>query len=323
MDEPVNDVGKFLLSDEESKSNNTLQFQEESHNNLFQYGYQKYYYQHFQDNQNISLIDEEQLYESPNPEEKYAELNTIIPNIIDNQRSDASFNEINKIQIIGHTKSTTFITKKRGRKNVKSNEKGVHTKYFPDNRRESYWRLFMSYILMLANSFSCPYKMDSPNFIQQYGGNSIVENEKFLKVKIYQYFSYNTFFNDGKNHRKIGDRNLEIIKKMVFEQKNQTYIAIMKSTIEELFEIFKNNKKYITKNGRIYDLPNFKTIDDAFIEIQNNLEKDNILSADQIQDELNRVITLVHYIKIKGKEIKRKINASNKINYIKITELED
>ena len=247
MDESVNEFGKYFLSDKKIKSNDILQVQEENQNNLFQYGYQKYYYPLFQYNQNISLIDEEQLDESPNPEEKYAEQNTIIPYIINNQRNETPSNEINQIQIIGHTKSTTFITKKRGRKNVKSNEKGVHTKYFPDNRRESYWRLFMSYILLLANSFSSPYKIDSTNFIQQYGGNSIVENEKFLKVKIYQYFSYNTFFNDGKNHRKRGDRNLEIIKKMVFEQKNQTYIAIMKSTIEEMFEIFKIIKNILLK----------------------------------------------------------------------------
>lgn len=323
MKENINFLQNILLSDEESQNNDIHRFLVQAQNNPFQLGFQKnnLSYQYIK---NLSLIDDiEQLYTIPNQEENNVEQYTIIPNITNNQKIDASFNKINKLQIINPTKSTTFISKKKGRKNKKTNEKGVHTKYFPDNRRELYWRLFMNYILILVNSLSFSDKIDSTNFIQQYGGNSIVDNEKFLKVKIYQYFSYNTFFKNDKIHRKTGTKNLEVIKKMVFEEKNQTYIAIMKSTIEEMFEIFKNNEKYINKNGKIYYLENFKTIDDAYIEIQNDLEKDNVLSVDQIQDELNRIANLVDYIKIKGKEIKRKIKSNRTLNYITIDELED
>ena len=323
----INNFGNYSFQDEESQNNGIKKDQEDIQNNIFQFDFVKYSYPltpyNQYPNQNLSLIDGEKLDFSPYPEENDVDQNTIIPNITKNQKTDAAFNGMKKIQIIAHTKTTTFITKKKGRKNIKSNEKGEHTKYFPDNRRESYWRLFMNYILMLANSFSSPYNMKPTNFIQQYGGNSIADNEKFLKVKIYQYFSYNTSFNDEKIHRKIGDRNLEIIKKMISKNKNPTYIAIMKSSIEEMFEIFKNNKKYIIKDGKLYYLSDFKTIDDAYIEIQNNLKKDNVLSDEEIKDELYRLETLVDYIKIKGKEIKRKIESTKEIDYITINELED
>lgn len=327
MEELSNNFGNNSIQDEESQNNAPKKVQEDMQNNIFLFDFQKYFYPLTQYNQeyeqNSSLIFGEQLNLNPYPEENDVDQNTIIPNITKNQKTDAAFNEMKKIQIIAHTKTTTFITKKKGRKNIKSNEKGEHTKYSPDNRRESYWRLFMNYILMLANSFSFPNNMKPTNFIQQYGGNSIADNEKFLKVKIYQYFSYNTSFNDDKIHRKIGDRNLEIIKKMVFKKKNPTYIAIMKSSIEEMFEIFKNNKKYIIKDCKLYYLSDFKTIDDAYVEIENNLKKDNVLSDEQIKDELYRLETLVDYIKKNGKEIKRKIESTKEIDYITINELED
>ena len=323
MDEHRNFFQNYFLSDEESQINSNQAYLEDAKNNLFQLDFQEYLCPSPLFSQNLSLIDIEKVYEIQNLEENEAEQNTIIPNINNNQKIDMPFNEINKLQTISPTKTTTFLTKKKGRKSIKSNEKGIHTKYSPDNRREYYWRLFMNFILVLANSISYPDKMEPTNFIKQYGGNSIVDNEKFLKVKIYQYFSYNTVFNDDKNHRKTGNNNLKVIKKMVFEKKNETYIFIMKSTIEEMFEIFKKNEKYIIKNDKKYYIPGFKTIDDACIEIQNDLENDNVLSAEQIQVELNRVATLVDYIKIKGKEIKRKIKSTRIIDYIKIPELED
>ena len=125
----------------------------------------------------------------------------------------------------------------------------------------------MNSILMLVNSYSSPDVMDKPNCFQQYGGNFITKNERFLKLKIYQYFSYNTFQNDNKRHLKNGTSNIKIIKKMVFEEENKVYIAIMKSTIEEMFERFKNNEKFVIKDNKVYYLPDFKTIDDAFKEI--------------------------------------------------------
>ena len=72
-----------------------------------------------------------------------------------------------------------------------------------------------------------------------------------------------------------------------------------------------------------YYLPDFKTIDDAFIEIQNNLEEENILSTEEIQDELNRFENLVEFVKIEGQKIKRKEKCTRQLNYIIIPELED
>ena len=216
-----------------------------------------------------------------------------------------------------------FNTKKRGRKKKDNIKKTRHTKYADDNQRKKNWGLFMNYILDLINSyFESKNTIQKTNFIQQYGSNCINKNEKFLKVKIYQYFSYNTYFKDDKNHKKIGDKNLEIIKNMCLEKKNKDFIAIMQSTIEEMFEIFKNNKKYLSKNGKIIDLPNFKTLDDAKKEIKEDLENDNTLSSEKKQELTDKIETLVDEIKIKEKD-KRKEKIPRKINYEDIPNIDN
>lgn len=166
-------------------------------------------------------------------------------------------------------------------------------------------------------------KLKKTNFAQQFGANCIAKSEKFLKVKIYQYFCYNTIFHDTKYHKPIGDSNYEIIIKMVNEVNDPAFNAIMSSTIEEMFTSFKNNEKYITKKGQKIELPNFKTINEALIDLQTELEEENVLSAEKIQDELKRFINLVIFIKEEGKKKERKEKKHNRINYVKITELED
>ena len=223
------------------------------------------------------------------------------------------------------TSTTKFIAKKKGRKKKGSTQKGIHTKYSPDNRRDNYWAIFLEIILNLSND-CIPKKMGQlkkTNFAQQFGSNYIAKSEKFLKLKIYQYFCYNTIFNDTKDHNPIGNRNYEIIIKMVNEVNDPAFNAIMSSTIEEMFTIFKNNEKHITKKGQKIELPNFKTINEALIDLQTELEEENVLSAEEIQDELIRFINLVIFIKEEGKKNERKEKKLNNINYVKIPELED
>ena len=326
MKEYLDNFGEPVESNNESQDNGIQNENEDIQNYNFQAYFQNNYFHPEDYEPNYSSTIQPDFYplnaQYPMPEEDIVSQQNINTNSNNNQRNDAIFNQSNNIAIINPMSITTFNTTKKGRKNKNSTEKGDHTTYSPDNRRELYWRLFMNYILLLSNSFSFPDKMESPNFIQQYGGNCIDKNERFLNLKIYQYFSYNTFYCDDKEHKKTGTKNLGIIKKMVFEKKNEAYIAIMKSTIEEMFESFKNNEKYIIKNDKVYYLPDFKTIDDAYIEIQNDLEEENILSAEEIQNEFDRFENLVNYIKIKGQETKRKEKCSRKITYITIPELE-
>ena len=110
---------------------------------------------------------------------------------------------------------------------------------------------------------------------------------------------------------------------MVNEVNDPAFNAIISSTIEEMFIIFKNNEKHITKKGQKIELPNFKTINEALIDLQTELEEENVLSAEEIQDELIRFINLVIFIKEEGKKKERKEKKINIINYVKIPELED
>lgn len=241
---------------------------------------------------------------------------------------EAPLNKIDPINTIKPISTTQFISKKKGRKKKGCTQKGIHTKYSPDIRRNSYWAKFLEIILNLSNYYIPEKigKLKKTNFIQQFGSNCIAKSKNFLEVKIYQYFCYDTIFHDTKYHKPNGNRNYEIIIKMVNELNDPAFNAIMSSTIEEMFTIFKNNEKQITKKGQIIELSNFKTINGALIDLQKNLEEENELSAENIQDELTRFINLVFYIKEEGKEGKkkeRKEKKKKKINYIIIPELED
>ena len=272
MNEHLEYFGEPYVLEEEININNIQPVQEYIKNNYFQADFRNYYFQTDEYGQNFSSINDEQSFfyfnsQNQNPDEDTVVEQPIISNHNNNQRIGDLFNQINNNNnIINPNTTKTFNTTKKGRKRKDNTEKGLHTTYSPDNRRALYWTLFMKYILMLANSYSSPDEMVSPNFFQQYGGNCIAKNERFLNLKIYRYFTYDTFFNDDKRHLKIGTSNFKIIKKMV-KEKNEAYIAIMKSTIEEMFGSFKNNEKYIIRKGKAYYLPDFKTLDDAFIEI--------------------------------------------------------
>ena len=122
------------------------------------------------------------------------------------------------------------------------------------------------------------------------------------KVKIYQYFCYNTIFHNTKYHNPIGNSNYEIIIQMVNELNDPVFNAIISSTIEEMLTIFKNNEKHITKKAKKLEIANFKTINEALIYLQTYLEEENVLFAEKIQDELTRFKNLDIFIKNEGKK---------------------
>jgi hypothetical protein len=261
-----------------------------------------------------------------NPEEVINKI--YIKNLFSNNKRERNHNknkqkisdEINKSNYTSNT--ATFTKKKRGRRNKNSTETDGHTGDSKDNQIKKYWIIFLNSILNLINSIpnNSKYKLSPTNFAQQFGP-SIVENEEFIKLKIYKYFTYNTVFKDDdiKKHEEIGTKNAEIIKKIILDEKNDVYIGLMKSSIETMYQ------KYITINGRIKkDITNFKTIDDIVKEKEKVLkEKKN---KDEIEKELedfkNNASTLVEYIITKGQEIKRKTDNTKVKKYITIDELE-
>lgn len=205
------------------------------------------------------------------------------PNQINDQRLVVTSNQINNMNIINSSFSNLAFTRRIRRRG---------TKYFSAISRGLFFRKIMNNIRK-SSYYISGYKLQSPNFDQQFGGNSNAKNKRFLKLKIYQYFSYDTFYKNSKNDRKTGSNNLKIIKKIVFEKKNQAYIALMSSTIEEMYERFIKNEDFIEKNGKIYRLPNFKTIN-HFIK---DLYKNKVLSDEEIQDEIYSIKNMVDYIK--------------------------
>ena len=138
----------------------------------------------------------------------------------------------------------------------------------------------MEIILNLFNYYSTPDKISHTNFIQQFW-TCINKNTEFL---IEEYFTYNTKFDDDKNHKEIWNENSKIINKM---KNNQIYMAIMHSTIEEMFNKFTKNEKIFIIKGKKYSLFNFKTIDNNIKEKIKELQEKRELILDKIYKELN------------------------------------
>ena len=255
---------------------------------------------------------------SNNSEEKFKP--SSIYNIISNEKSKSNKNmkkNKNKTKKT-NCSSSTFTKKKRGRRNKNSTETDGHTAEDKDNQIIKYWRIFFNCILTLANSISKPYGLviKPTNFIQQFGSN-IVENEDFIKLKFYKYFTYNTVFKDNEKHEDIGLKNRGVIKKMIFTIKDPKYIALMKSRIEFMYNKYINNNKSIKINGEALVLNNFNTINDV-------VEKERLKgkSEKDLEDFKNNAISLVDYIKDDGEKIKRKKEITKIKKYIIIPELE-
>ena len=232
--------------------------------------------------------------------------NNIVSNEINIQNSVIRIRSAPKNNMKSKFTITTYTTKKKGRRKNGSIEKGGHTKGAEDNQTRKCWRDFMDAILNLVNYYSTPDKISPTNFIQQFG-SCINKNTEFLGLTIKEYFTYNTKFDDDKNHKEIGNKNSKIINKM---KNNQIYMAIMNSTIEDMFSKFIKNEKIIIIKGKKYSLSNFKTIDDNIKEKRKVLLKKKELTVDTIDKELNtykhKFMNLVDYIKNEGPKIKRK-----------------
>lgn len=247
-----------------------------------------------------------------------------IKNLTFNERHNPFENKIkkeDKKENLNYS-STTLTNKKRkrGRRDKNSTETGGHTSQDKDNIIRKYWVLFINSILALANSLSKPYNLTirPTNFAEQFGP-SIIENEDFIKLKVYKYFTYNKIFKDDKTHKKIGTINAEVIKTMVSEKKDETYIALMKSSIEYMYNQHIKNIKKIEINGKYLPIPNFKTINDIVKEVEDLKGKD-----DEIKEDFKKKATsLVDYIINDGKKIKRKTEKTKIKEYnIIIPELE-
>ena len=202
--------------------------------------------------------------------------------------------------------SNKFYTKKRGRIKKGSTKIGGHTKFFKDNLIKFYGTKFASSIYNLAKTFLGK-NLKKTNFYSQFG-SSIVDNERFIKIKVYQYLSLVV-------SQKKKDWNYNIINEKI--ETDKTFKALMSSTIGEIYEKYRKNEKYIIKDGIKYDLPGFETKNDRIIEIKEYLEKANKVSPDEIKKQFEKAknFNLIDYIRTEGKRIKRKEESTKKLDY--------
>ena len=259
------------------------------------------------ESQNSALTEIEIRNQKYNPsninEEEVIGQNANIPN---QNNKKIKFSTVSSQQTLN---STNFIQKKIGRREKDSAETGGHTKNAKDNLRKKNWRLVIKSILNLLNAISSPLKIKLTNFEIQYG-NNIIDNEEFLDIQIYKYFLYDKNYKKDSYYNLDNNKNHGIIYKMICEEKNQLYCAVMESTIGEMYRRFKNNEKYIIFKGQKYILPNFKTF--------NDFKNEKIYPEKQ----LNILKTLVDYIKIDGPKIKKKKESTRNLDYIINPELE-
>ena len=181
------------------------------------------------------------------------------------------------------------IGKKRGRrgKNSPEDETRAHTSNSDDNKRIKNWRLFLKKIIKCVNALCQKEKVENlehTNFIQQFGSSS-VQNNDFVRQKIYKYFTF-TKYKKKENHRRksrnYSQKNETIIRKMVLEKKNNIFIALMKSTIRDIYLKCINDEKYIDINGTNTELTNFDTISDILEEKRAEFEKECLQEAEDI-----------------------------------------
>ncbi len=256
---------------------------------------------------------------------------TIIANENDDIFQDSSYNQNiskNKEKIYamnlakkikGNTK-TTKLGKTLGRKPKGSTEIGNHTSESDDNKRRKHWRTFLKKIKKCVNELCKKEKvgeLKATNFINQFG-SSLVQNRAFIKLKVYKYFTFiKNEGNDGGNGRK----NEAIIREMVLEKKNAIFIALMKSSIEDMYSKYIKNDNIIIVNGEEVKLTQFDTIKDVIKEQKAEYEKDN---CEDIEKKLKSFeeesTTLIDYIE---NVPERKEENDAQLQYIIIPELEN
>ena len=227
-----------------------------------------------------------------------------------------------------YSKKNTKIGKKRGRraKNSPEDETRAHTSDSDDNKRIKNWRLFLQKIKKCVNAL-CEKEnveiMKTTNFIQQFGSSS-VQNSDFVKLRIYKYFTF-TKYKKKENHRRksrnISQKNETIIRKMVSEKRNDVFIALMKSTIGDIYSKYIKDEKYIDINGISTELTDFDTISDVLKEKKAEYEKECFQEAeDRLKSFKEDATTLIDFIKNNPKR-KKKYNAN--LQYATIIELDE
>ena len=256
---------------------------------------------------------------------------TIIANENDDIFQDSSYNQNilkNKEKIFstklskkikGNTK-TTKPGKTLGRKPKGSTENGNHTSDSDDNKRIKHWRTFLKKIKKCVNAL-CKKEnvgeLKAINFINQFGTSS-VQNSAFIKLKIYRYF---TFIKNEGNGGENGNKNEAIIREMVIEKKNAIFIALMKSSIEDMYSKFIKNEKFIIVNGEKVALTQFDTINDVIQEQKAEYEKDNCEDIEErlisFEEESTTLIDFIENVQ------KRKKENDAQLHYIIIPELEN
>lgn len=225
-------------------------------------------------------------------------------------------------------KKNSKIGKKRGRraKNSPEDETRAHTSDSDDNKRIKNWRLFLQKIKKCVNAL-CEKEnveiMKTTNFIQQFGSSS-VQNSDFVKLRIYKYFTF-TKYKKKENHRRksrnISQKNETIIRKMVLEKRNDVFIALMKSTIGDIYSKYIKDEKYININGISTELTDFDTISDVLEEKKAEYEKECLQEAeDRLKSFKEDATTLIDFIENNPKR-KKKYNAN--LQYATIIELDE
>lgn len=219
------------------------------------------------------------------------------------------------------------IGKKRGRRAKKSpeDETRAHTSNSDDNKRIKNWRLFLKKIKECVNALCQKEKvknLEPTNFIQQFGSSS-VQNNDFVRQKIYKYFTF-TKYKKKENHRRksrnISEKNETIIRKMVLEKKNDVFIALMKSTIRDIYLKCIKDEKYIDINGTNTELTNFDTISDILEEKRAEFEKECLQEAeDRLKSFEEEFTSLIDFIE---KNPKRKDKYNANLQYATIPELD-
>lgn len=215
---------------------------------------------------------------------------------------------------------------------TKTTESKLDSEDRKDNLRDKCWRAFFDTIIILCNLLCKEENLvfKKTNFKQIFG-SSIEQNKQFLKLKLYKYLTYNTEHKDNsKDHKQTGNFNKKIIEKMI-KKNNKQFIALMKCTIQYLFEQYINNRKVIRVGNNDYELPAYKTIDDVLKEKRNKImEEQNEKNSDYINKKLeelasfqNESKSLIKHIIVEGKDIQRKTKITKNIKLFTIKELED
>ena len=206
-------------------------------------------------------------------------------------RPDKNIDYINE-NTITQTKNTS--NKSLGRKKLMFTGTGVHGADSKDNQRDKAIRNLIDFIRNKCNLQCKKYgELQETNLIQQFGSNNS-QKLNFVKTKFYKIFCYNTIYEDNKKHRDKASKNEAIIRKMI-EEKNELFIALMKSSLNDYEKIVE------------------------LISAHFNLEEND----EMLDDFKNKAQNLITYLELEGKKNKRKNIIEKTINYIIIKELEE